>query len=1133
MPARTLQAVVRQLHALGSDRITDRELLERFALNRDEAAFAEIVRRHGRLVHAVCRRLLGNHHDAEDAFQATFLVLARKASSCRWQSSLEGWLYRVAYHMAKKARESITRRRSREQKAASLVPPPPAIEIGIRDVSALLDDGLQALGARYRDVLIRCCLEDQTREAAARGLGLSQRTLERRLAKAKELLRGWLSRRGVTLSAALLAAALSKEASSAAVAVQAACATAQAACSFATGTSLSAGLVSAKAIALAQAALKRFTATKVSALIVGLVALCAGGWLTRGHRLAENNSPAPSRALASAENDREQKKSSLPRTDLFGEPLPAGAISRLGTLRMRHGEYTNFVRFTPNGKALVSHGNDGLRVWDSATGKLMQTFPGIPAGPCRPCLSADGTFLAIPSSSGIRLCDVATGRLIRRISNERSFFGSLAPDGLSVASSANRTQEKVTLLSTATGEELWSYSSGGLPWGCIDFSPDGREVVVAGWANLDVPVHRDNTIRFLDAKTGKELRRIDLATVYPRAIALSPRGGLIGAIGCFDIKDVLQTDLRVWDIATTKMIAHITPAVEPGRQRYFSALTFSPDGKSIVTAGSQDGLVVWDIATGKERTRLGHGFTNSHDLTFAPDGKSIAVAAWTIIRTISWPGGQNLLPSSTDPLDGQWLTAISPDRSRVVTAGSGPAFVTYDLRSGRELYRFANGEYRSNVALIKDGSLAFSIPYRGKTVTFWDVVSGKKCGVFTPAWIQGALECSFTPDARRILLSTGLGDTLHLVDWKTGELERSFRQLGHKISSAAFTADSRTLFVFCQDHTVHVWDAVNGTELRHFGPIGDARPLQGQGLPQFYRAYPSPDGKVLFYWAYNTAYAYNTVARFGGYTAQLFDTSTGKLLRPAIDKLREPPFAVSFSPDGHMLACSDEATYEIHLVEVRTGKDRRVLSGHRGPVRSLTFSPDGSVLVSASADTTSLVWDLTGQSTGDRGRTGMLSPSQLSDCWSDLCSSDAARAYQAIRKLADAPSSSVPFLAARLRTDPTAAAQRADRLIADLASALFATRENAAKELTELGPSAVRACERALVAEPAPEARARLEKILEVQRLPILRAVETLELAGTPQVRPLLQFLADGPQGSPIAEDARATLQRLERVKDR
>jgi hypothetical protein len=103
-----------------------------------------------------------------------------------------------------------------------------------------------------------------------------------------------------------------------------------------------------------------------------------------------------------------------------------------------------------------------------------------------------------------------------------------------------------------------------------------------------------------------------------------------------------------------------------------------------------------------------------------------------------------------------------------------------------------------------------------------------------------------------------------------------------------------------------------------------------------------------------------------------------------------------------------------------------------------------------------------------------------------------------------------------------------DRLIADLASDRFATRDNAAKELTRLGPTAVRACERALAAEPAAETRARLEKFLESHRLPIFRAIEALDLAGTSEARPLLQFLADDPHGSPIADDARASLQRLE-----
>jgi RNA polymerase sigma factor (sigma-70 family) len=196
---------------------TDAQLLERFTTRQSEAAFAVLVERHGPVVHGVCRRVLQNAHDTEDAFQATFLVLARKAHTVQKYQSLASWLYKVAYRIALRARAGIARRRSQEMEAVQTLPPPPAAEVGERELGRLLDEEVQRLPEKYRAPVLLCYLQGQTNEQAARQLSCPTGTLKIRLMRARDLLRKRLNRRGLGLSLAGLWALLQTNAVSAAV----------------------------------------------------------------------------------------------------------------------------------------------------------------------------------------------------------------------------------------------------------------------------------------------------------------------------------------------------------------------------------------------------------------------------------------------------------------------------------------------------------------------------------------------------------------------------------------------------------------------------------------------------------------------------------------------------------------------------------------------------------------------------------------------------------------------------------------------------------------------------------------------------------------------------------------------------
>ena len=253
---------------------SDRVLLERFVGANDEAAFTVLIERHGPMVIGVCRRALPNFHDAEDACHATFLVLARKASSIRKKTSLSSWLHGVACRVAVKLTREHARRKNRERQVAAPAPKDPAAEVSWREVQATLDEELQRLSERYRAPLILCYLECMTRDEAAQQLGLSSGSLHGRLERARDLLRERLSKRGLTLAAVMSAAALGESIAQAALAPTFVVSSTKAALLLAAGQPFTQSVVSTHVLALTQEVLKTMFLTKLK--LATAAVLCAG-----------------------------------------------------------------------------------------------------------------------------------------------------------------------------------------------------------------------------------------------------------------------------------------------------------------------------------------------------------------------------------------------------------------------------------------------------------------------------------------------------------------------------------------------------------------------------------------------------------------------------------------------------------------------------------------------------------------------------------------------------------------------------------------------------------------------------------------------------------------------------------------
>jgi RNA polymerase sigma factor (sigma-70 family) len=302
---KVIQRLRRAAAPPGAGGLTDADLLRRWVAHRDEAAFEALLWRHAAAVLGVCRRVLHDAHEAEDAAQAAFLALARKARSIGRRQAVAAWLYTVAYRAALRAR-------SRRPRAAvplhdlSALPARPAEDPAWRDLRPVLDEEISRLPDRFRAPFVLCHVEGRTNEEAARELGCPVGTVLSRLARARQRLRARLTRRGVTLTAAALTAALAGEAAEAAV-PGVLVRTAVAAAALAAAGKGVAGVVSTEVIALAEGVVRAMLLTKVKTAVVvglGLALLGGGGGVLTYRTVAGEPGAAPQEPAARTQSAR-------------------------------------------------------------------------------------------------------------------------------------------------------------------------------------------------------------------------------------------------------------------------------------------------------------------------------------------------------------------------------------------------------------------------------------------------------------------------------------------------------------------------------------------------------------------------------------------------------------------------------------------------------------------------------------------------------------------------------------------------------------------------------------------------------------------------------------------------------------
>jgi RNA polymerase sigma factor (sigma-70 family) len=1091
------------------------------------------------------RRVLRQLEDAEDAFQATFIVLARQARALVKNECVGGWLHRVAHRLALDARRALERRSRHERQSTVMNPTNPEWEAAWREVQVLLDDEIQRLPERYRDPFILCALGGQSCAATAQRLGLKEGTVWSRLAEARKRLQARLSRRGVELTTVLGAAALAPGVATAQVGP----ALVAKAVSAATGASVPASVsLLVKGAAASLAIKKAKVGVALFVVFSGLVGT-ASMWAVRSEPGGEHKAPPaePAQSQAAA-----VKAESPIANDQYGDPLPPGAVARLGTLRQRAPD--SQLALSADGKEIIAVDSAFLvRRFDAETGKLIGTsqIPGETGWSYR--LSPKGTYVVKlgfaqpPRDFQLELWDVAQRKRLKTLSLGESGIGqaneiAFAPDEsfLAFAASPQRSGPKelqvaIWDLKTFQSSKLWSKIYETNAWYQDEFvaiSADGKRIAAS---------HHDRIIRCWDKEEGKLLWE-------------SKDRNLGGMFFSPDSKTLIARGMQRWDADTGNKINDKSQSPE---EFMMSPIGFTPDGRFIVCDDGSARLVLWDPIAAKVAMRLPATLARPddgrktiiralpHNFVFTRDGKGIIRSAGALQR-LELATGKPFYAMSEKwgHTEGINRVLFSPDGKLLASVAKDDTVRLWEVATRKPIQVMASWR-TSQLAFNRDGSRLFSTsvatPEKARAVLReWEVTSGKPVRDYEALPIEksdtgtssGDKEVRVAADGSKILALTfknGRRDNESiLTTWDAVTGKCLVRKRVPWAEDSIITADGESVLAFDgQSETLKLLDINTGGERLQFQTDRIQDPRQ---KPYDCHLALSASGRLMCAQAILT----NLGTRAKSSDAiRVGDMSSGR----QIMKLpMTTPALFAFSPDDRFLtvAAPDGIKFweiasgeQVGAIELRSGRDPKP-----GAISSLDFSPDGLTLATGHADSTILLWDTALQS-GIRG--GKLTEGETKGLWDTLAGSDARRAYAAIGRFVDDPQRAVTFLKDHLRPVAAPPADVIGRLLNDLGSNDFKVRKAAEEELRALGRSAEAAMRQGLSANPDLEKHQRLKALLSAaeasvpnaQELRRLRAIMALERIGSPEAQTVLEIVACGAPGARETEDAKTSLERL------
>jgi WD40 repeat protein len=824
------------------------------------------------------------------------------------------------------------------------------------------------------------------------------------------------------------------------------------------------------------------------------------------------------------------------RNDAYGDPLPSGAIARLGTWRFKIGDDIAEVALSPNGRIVAAATPyEIIHLLDAQSGRELRRFQAD--GNYRLAFSPDSTRLAIAGNSNhVQLWEVASGKLLRQLETgkDSGFSLSFSADGNKLASGPYEADAEpfVYVWNVATGKQLARVGVLQNQFVRVMLSADGR--TLATWGSMkdrqgDGNGKRLRTIQVWDVATGKEIRRLAFDRGQVDHVALSPDGRTVAAINAGDkptrAEKKPRSRLHFVDVLSDKELRN---CVIPDDLRFLT-FTYSSGGRLLAAATDKEerNAYLWDDTEGAFNVFQ----QPAYDL-----------------RTILFKAGGSILACG---MENQWAIRI------------------WDVRSGVMLSRSLGGHAsRVDAASFAEGGNSLVTVDAEGHVLRWDLHPAVKMTTLREVRGWGS---SYTLSSHAKYLACEMGPGCpYVCELDSGRVILDSRSepkfCGSRIS---FSGNESFLAVNSGNLVVNeimLWETSTGKRLRKLawreGVLGVSAissdgtklavhnkvegPARGQSRFRML-LWDSPTSSELVSLTGDKEYVIQPVfspddrllAMVGGPEPgiMIWDLCTRKQLQPLI-RLTYWPRCMIFSPDGKTLAIPSDGgpgeEHSIKLIERHSGEVRRRFTGHQSIVLCLAFSPDGRTLASGGWDTTILLWDVTGLQQHGRLPLLHLNPNELEGSWKDLHSDNAATAYDALWRMVASPQETIGFLRGRLRPRPPVNPEKISRWIADLDSHDFATRRKATEELEKLAELAEPVVRTALGRKPSLETAQRLEHILDMltpgrnlDQLRELRAVEVLEYIGTTNARELLASLAQGAPSARLTQEAKDALARM------
>ncbi|HKA05698.1 MAG TPA: hypothetical protein VKD71_00480, partial [Gemmataceae bacterium] len=655
-----------------------------------------------------------------------------------------------------------------------------------------------------------------------------------------------------------------------------------------------------------------------------------------------------------------------PKLDAFGDPLPDGAIARLGTVRFNHGDGMRALLNSPDGKTIVSVGNGRARVWDADTGAELRQFPtGTADWTEEAVLTPDGKNLVLLvqmfENDPLRVFDVATGKSLRDTKfkvrrNEMSIErkNALSPDGKFAALFG---PARIQVHDVETTKELYV-----LP-------KVGREVKSIAFAGPELLVTADQAkkIEVWEARTGKPLHSFDHSGPVG-TIAASADGKFLATIEhtTMHVEQFLEKDVvRVWDLATGKQKHEFASRPD----RWFMRIGFSPDGKLVqaYSLGRNAYEVhVWNAETGKQ-------VGDTHDavgqvMAMSPDSKRVVAGMEHGGKFDAWDAVSGK-PVVTAEAPGPWAGTVylSPNGDRVLTLTAN-ALVTWDGTTGRPIKTTPLAPHlaeRPWCQFSPDGRYAILVQASEKDgkVVIWDLTADKAAQTIPVAEPPYGVAAAFSQDSTRVAIRLPSKDpTVTVRDLKTGKESSAIRLTSDNWPDQMFFSPDGQTLVVAGKRTVgydlpsakedFAWnmapEPIKGNS--QIGIAGGA--MMSESDRRAWRSLVvSPDGTLA---ACVLDAGWSPKATIPNRIA-LCDARTGKIIRRWGDSGKQSRGyeVMAFSPDGRLLATSEGN--DIHLWEAATGKEVRSYRGHRNEVHAMAFSANGRRLASSGTDSTTVI----------------------------------------------------------------------------------------------------------------------------------------------------------------------------------